>query len=581
MADYARLLRVALGQEPADLVLRGVTLLNVVTRDTYPTTIGICEDTIAYVTTPDDVHCEGRQVIECAGMWAAPGLIDSHMHIESTHVTPEYFAAAVVPRGVTTVAQDPHEMANVLGVEGVAYMRDAGAGLPLRILTFVSTCVPAVPGLETSGAVFGAEEVAALLEGPDTIGLAEVMDYWGVIRQSPRISQIVQVGRQSGKIITGHIRGLGGRELNTYLAAGVDSDHEVLSPEGIVSRSRLGMTVEICCSHHRDNIPQAVESWKQRGHLEAVVFVTDDVPPHELMRDGHLDRGVRRAIELGMDPVDAVRAATLVPARRLRRLDLGQIAPGRMADILLISDLAHFTVRQVIVSGKMVAEDGQLLVPPRPGLPVPAAAWRSVHLAPPQAADFGVRGPGRTARARVLSQRGRGPLIERILPLEGGVVAWQSDLDLALASVWHRHGLNANRSFVLIAGTGLREGALATTYAHDSHNLVVLGRNPADMALAAQALIACGGGYAAAAGGQLRALVALPVAGLLAEQPVPELGASFESFIAAAAALGVIDNPLGLLTSLPLPVVPSFRPTDLGLVDVERQVLIPAFEFSA
>ncbi|HEY9087501.1 MAG TPA: amidohydrolase family protein, partial [Anaerolineaceae bacterium] len=310
MAKYERLLRVALGEEPADLVIRGATLLNVVTRDSYPATIGICEDTIAYVTTPDDPRTAGKEVIEAAGLWAAPGLIDSHMHIESTHVTPQHFADAVVPRGVTTVAQDPHEMANVLGAEGVAYMRDAAAGLPLRVLTFVPTCVPAVPGLETAGAEFGAREVETLLDGPNTIGLAEVMDYWGVIRQSERISQIVQAGLRSGKIITGHIRGLGGRELNTYLAAGVDSDHEVLTPEGIVARSRLGMTVEICCSQHRDNIPQAVESWKQRGHLENVVFVTDDVPPNELVQSGHLDRGVRRAIALGMDPVDAVRAAS-------------------------------------------------------------------------------------------------------------------------------------------------------------------------------------------------------------------------------------------------------------------------------
>ena len=577
MADYERLLRIAYGEEPADLVIRGVTLLNVVTRDVYPVTIGICEDTIAYVTDPDDPRCAGRKVLDGAGLWAAPGLIDSHMHIESTHVTPPHFAAAVVPRGVTTVAQDPHEIANVLGVAGVDYMRAAARGLPLRVLTFVSTCVPAVPGLETSGAEFSAAEVEGLLDGPDTIGLAEVMDYWGVIKRSPRISAIVQAGRARSTILTGHIRIQGQRELNTYLAAGIDSDHELLSPEGILARSHLGMTIEICCARFRDNTQAVVESWRQRGHLENVVFVTDDVPPHELVKEGHLDRGVRRAIQLGMAPVDAVRAASLMPARRLRRYDLGQIAPGRTADILLISDLDNFVVQRVIAGGQIVAENGRLLAAPQAGAPVPPQAAASVHLRPFTADDFSVPAAGSQVTASVLTQRARGPLQPLTLPVAAGRVDWQPQADLALVSVWHRHGLNHNHASVLIAGTGLRAGALATTYAHDSHNLLVLGRDPADMALAANTLRECGGGYVAAAGGQVLGLAALPVAGLLADAPVEDLARDFEAFIRAASELGVAENPLGLLTSLPLPVVPRFRPTDLGLVDVEKQVFVPAF----
>jgi len=245
VAEYRRLLRVALGEEPADLVIRNGTLVNVLTRDSYPATVGLCGDTIAYVSEPGDVHCPAREVLDASGMWLVPGLIDSHMHIESTHATPEHFANAVLPLGVTTVAQDPHEMANVLGTDGVRYMIAASRGLPLRVLTFVPTCVPSVPGLETSGASFGVAEVVELLGEPGTIGLAEVMDYWGVIRQEPRVSNIVKAGRERGMILTGHIRGLEGRELNTYLAAGIDSDHELLSMEGILSRSRLGMTVEI------------------------------------------------------------------------------------------------------------------------------------------------------------------------------------------------------------------------------------------------------------------------------------------------------------------------------------------------
>jgi len=579
MADYQRLLRVAKGDEPADIVITGVQLINVVTRDIYPVNIGISGDKIAYVTVPNDNHCNGKTIIDGKGMWAAPGLIDSHMHIESTHLTPEYFAQAVVPRGVTTVAQDPHEIANVLGIDGVNYMIEASRGLSLRVLTFAPTCVPSVPGLETSGATFTDQEISELLQDEDIIGLAEVMDYWGVIRQKPRISEIVKAGLKSGKILTGHIRGLGGRELNTYLAAGIDSDHEVLDPEGILFRSRLGMTVEICCSLHRDNIQAAVDSWKKRGHIENVVFVTDDVPPHELVQAGHLDRGVRRAIALGMAPVDAVRAATLTPARRLRRYDLGQINPGRTADLLLISNLNEFTVDLVITSGQVVAEHGQMLSAPKGSQKIPSSAFGSVHLSPLKAEDFTLEGPGNSVEAAILTSRGRGELEQKTLKIENGVVLWQDEPDLALVGVFHRHGKNKNRTLTFLSGSGLRKGALAATYTHDSHNLIVIGKNSADMALAANDLIDAGGGYVAVAEGKVLGRAALPVAGVLAQQDVQSLAGDFNAFISAAKALGVEDNPIGLLSSLPLPVVPRYRPTDKGLVDVDRQEMVAAFKF--
>ncbi len=577
MANYARLLQVALGDEPADLVIRNGHLLNVITREVYPATVGICEDTIAYVTAPDDPKCLGRDTIDAKGMWLSPGLIDSHMHIESTHVTPEHFANAVLPLGITTVAADPHEIANVMGVAGVDYMRHACRGLPLRVLFFVPTCVPSVPALETAGAVFLAEDVNALLDDPDTIGLAEVMDYWGVIRQSPRISEIVEAGRQRGVILTGHIRGLGGRELNTYLAAGINSDHEFLSPQGILERTRLGMTVEIRCLAHGDNIKEAVECWRQRGRLDEVVFVTDDIPPQELVAHGHLDRGVRRAIALGMSPVDAVRAATLTPARRLRQYDLGAIAPGFKADVLVLRDLLSFEVHSTLCSGRVVARDGKMLEPALAQQSPPKAALESVRLTPPAADDLALRYPGAAVRARILLDRGK-DLEERVIHIVNGAVAWREQGDLALAVVWHRHGQNANRGAALLGGSGLETGALATTYTHDCHNLVAIGRDPQDMAVAIGALVEAGGGYVAVADGQVRALAPLPVAGILAQKSVPELARDFEAFVSAAKAMGVDENPIGLLTSLALPVVPRYRLTDMGLADVERQVIIPAFE---
>jgi adenine deaminase len=579
MAEYERLLRVAWGKEPADLVLRNGLLVNVVTREIYPATVGICEDTIAYVTTPDDANIEAKETIDAAGMWLSPGLIDTHMHIESTHATPAHFADAVLPRGITAVAQDPHEMANIMGLAGIEYMRAAARDLPLRVFTFVSTCVPAVPGLEMSGAEFGPEEVESLLGQADVLGLAEVMDFWGVIRQTPRVSEIVKTGRQRGEIITGHIRGLAGRELNTYLAAGIDSDHEYLSPEGILYRSRLGMVVEICCCQARDNIPQVVEAWKSAGSLDNVVFVTDDIPPEELLAQGHLDQGVRRAIQLGMAPADAIRHASLMPARRIRQHDLGQIAPGRKADILLVNDLDHFQVAATIANGRVVARDGRMIELAASRAPVPAAALDTVHLQHLKASDFCVSGHGTQVNARILTQRARGSRVQS-LAVVNGEVDWQSDAELALVSVWHRHGRREGHTHVLLAESGLTGGALATTFSHDSHNLMVIGKNPEDMALAANTLIECGGGFAAVLNGEILACAPLPVAGILADRPVAEIANDFTGFIRAAARLGVTDRPMPLLSSLPLPVVPSCRPTDMGLVDVEKQEFVEPFWYT-
>jgi adenine deaminase len=578
MADYNLLLKVALGEAPADLMIKGAQLVNVVTRDIYPVTVGICDDTIAYVDDDARIERTAKRTINAEGKWIAPGLIDSHMHIESTHLTPEFFSDAVVPLGVTTVAQDPHEIANVLGVMGIDYMISASKGLPLRVLTLAPTCVPAVPSVETSGAIIDARDIHDLLQRDDIIGLAEVMDYWGVIHQEERVTDIVLEGRKSGKLITGHIRGLDGPELNTYLAAGVESDHEFLSEAGILYRSRLGMIVEICCTKHRDNIQAAVESWKTRGHLNNVVFVTDDIPPDELIREGHLDRGVRKAIAMGMAPVDAIRAATYAAAQRLRQYDLGQIAPGKIADILVISDLDQFCVSQVITSGQLVAQDGQMLVRVNPSADVPAAAFQSVHLNPPVPSDFAIKAGGTSVNAKVLMKRGRDELKVMPLPVIDGCVRWQSRQGLCLVAVFHRHGCNENKFLALINDTELVEGAIGTTYSHDSHNLVIIGRNELDMAAVAADLIRMGGGYSAALSGNIIGRVALPVAGIMAQADVVSVAEGFQNFSQAADKLGVKTNPVGLLTSLCLPVVPRYRPTDCGLVDVQTKQFIKPFE---
>lgn len=578
----ARTQRVAAarGDAPLDLLIENVQLVNVYTREVYPADIGISDGYIVFAGPGAWTGPDPQARFDAGGTFATPGLIDAHMHIESSMMSPAGFAAAVVPHGTTTVVADPHEIGNVMGARGVRYILDATAGMPLRTYVQVPSCVPAVPGLETAGADFGAAEVAEMFGWDRVIGLAEVMDYVGVIQQGARMRDILDVAHAHGTVISGHSPGVSGRDLAAYLVGGPLSDHEVRSPEEILEKLRAGMAVEAKVSSFGESM---TATGKAIAGLDAVppnlVFCTDDIFPEDLLRLGHLDHVVRGAVAAGIAPLDAVRAATLNTALRHRLYELGALSPGKRADVLLVDALEDFSVRAVFVDGDLVAQDGRMCVA-MPAVRSQVEEENTVHLAAsPRPEDFVLRAPpGQQEvgpRVLVVKLGARRTLETMVFPVRDGIVDVAAVEGVCLASVIERHGRNGNRSLVPVKGIGLRRGAVASTVSHDSHNLVVVGRNAVDMALAANELAACGGGVCCVDGGQVTALMPLPIAGLLSPLPVEALVPQLESVNVALRDLGITARqPVGPIISLALPVIPSYSVTDMGLVDVDRQVVM-------
>lgn len=570
----------ARGARPLDLLVTNVRLINVYTAEIYPAEIGIALGRIVSVDPPGGVVRLARTRYDGQGRYALPGLVDTHIHIESSMMSLAGFAAAVLPRGTTTVVIDPHEIGNVLGLRGVRYMLDATAHLPLRVYLQAPSSVPAVPGLETSGAEFGPSEIAEMLGWERVIGLAEVMDYVGVIGQSERMRAILAAAQARGTVISGHCPEVRGADLAAYLVGGPLSDHEGRDPGELLEKLRAGMTIEGRVSSFSESMSVLAGIVRQLGHVPPnLVLCTDDIYPDDLLHKGHMDEVLRAGIRAGIPPVEAVRAGTLNGALRHRLYDLGAIAPGKLADFVLADDMSDFQASEVFVGGVQVASGGKLIV----ALPTFDSALErenTVHL--PHlltAEDFRLRagGPGPAERRRVLviAPDLRRTLEERSFPVVDGWIDLSGAQDVCLAAIFERHGRRGSRALALVGGLGLRQGAAATTVAHDSHNLVILGRDAADMALAAVSLAGCGGGICSVSGGQVRAILPLPIAGLMSPARIEDLVPLLDGLNAALRAQGLsFAQPLTGLLSLALPVIPAYGMTDLGLVDVARQALI-------
>jgi len=514
----------ARGDQPFDVLITGGTLVNVVTGELRAADIGIVGPLIASVHEPAS-RSDAASIIDAAGAFVSPGLIDTHMHIESSMVTPAAYAAAVVARGVTTIVWDPHEFGNVHGVDGVRWAAKAIENLPLRAILLAPSCVPSAPGLERGGADFDAAILADILSWPQVGGVAEIMNMRGVIERDPRMSGIVQAGLVSDKLVCGHARGLKDADLNAFMAAGVSSDHELVSGEDLMAKLRAGMTIELRGSHDH-LLPEFVQALNAVGHLpQTVTLCTDDVFPDDLLQGGGLDDVVRRLVRYGLKPEWALRAATLNAAQRLGRADLGLIAAGRRADIVIFEDLSDFAARQVIANGRAVAEGGRKLVD------IPAchatALEGSMKLPLREPDDFRVASKGAKVRLATIdrprfTQWGETEAAVKdgfVIPPEGAT----------MISVTHRHGMAEPITRTgFLTGWGNWNGAFATTVSHDSHNLTVFGGNAEDMALAANAVIKAGGGMAVASEGKVTALLSLPLSGLVSDAPLEDVAKAFE-----------------------------------------------------
>ena len=571
------IIEASLGKTPVDLLVTNVQLANVLTGEIYPADIAVYGAKIVAVEPPGtQPQRKAGQVLDGGGQLLVPGLIDSHLHIESSLVTPAPFAEAVLRRGITTVAEDPHEIANATGLPGVKHFLEASRDLPLTILFLASTCVPAAKGLEHCRGELGPEEIRKMLGWEDVIGLAEVMDARAVVDEDPHMSAILQAGRDAGGVIEGHNPMLTGRELQAYITAGVDSDHTLASPSRYIEKLRLGVTVQLQERYMNREVIEAIKALPQP--LPSLCLVTDDVAPDYLESYGHLDHVLKQAIELGLPPMQALQAATINPARRLRLFDRGAIAPGRRADLVLVDSLPSFNVSTTISGGEIVVENGQTLWRVPPNQPELDPLRNSLDLSPLLVEDFRINfpGDGSQAEVRVIISHPHGTTTE-----EGRAVVQLKDgqpqideTDLALIGVFARGEIGQSLGF--IQGLGLQKGALATTHAHDSHNLMVIGRDDQSMATAANAVIGMEGGMAVSVDNEVLARVPLPIAGIISDSPMPAVAYQWGRLTGVLADLGV-KHPFLLmrLTTFTLPVSTGLRITDMGYVRAAERELVP------
>ncbi len=569
--ELPHLLAAARGDRPADLLLRNAGLVNVFSGEVLATEIAIAGGLIAGFGRGYD----SQEEIDLDGRFVAPGFLDAHVHIESSMVPPAEFARAVVPRGVTTVVTDPHEIANVLGLAGIRFMLEQSEGAPLDVLVNAPSCVPATR-LETSGARLEAGELATLLAHPKVLGLAEVMNYPGVIAGDEEVLAKLQTFR--GRPIDGHCPGLSAHGLNAYAAAGIGNDHECTAVEEALGKLRAGLTIFLREATNARNL-RALLPLVSPLTERRMCLCTDDRHPADLLEEGSIDHLIRLAIAGGVDPAVAIRMATLNPAEHYGLHDRGAIAPGRRADLVVFRDLAAPRAEMVFRGGRLVAQDGQLLNGELdrsrryvPSLPP------TVHI-DPERLDFSIRAAG--ASVRVIGTIPDQLITESLVmeaALRNGHAVAEPGRDLLKMAVVERHRGTGRMGLGFVRGLGLKRGAIASTVAHDHHNLVVIGTDDASMRTAALAVANAGGGLAAAEGEHVRALLPLPLAGLMSDRPIEEVRDDMRALLEAAHDLGTtLHDPYMAMSFLALEVIPALKLTDLGLVDVERFEIVPLF----
>ncbi len=583
-----RLVAVAAGREPADLVITGGKLVSVQTREVLEGwQVAIAEGRFAYVG-PDASHCIGpdTQVIDAEGRYLIPGLCDGHMHIESGMLTPAEFAAAVIPHGTTTMFTDPHEIANVLGLYGVRMMHDEALMQPINIYTQMPSCAPSAPGLETTGFEISAEDVAEAMAWPGIIGLGEMMNFPGVINGDPQMLAEMAATMNAGKTVGGHYASPDkGTAFSAYVAGGAADDHEGTAEADALARVRNGMRSMMRLGSAWYDVESQISAVTEKG-LDPRNFVlcTDDCHSGTLVNDGHMNRVVRHAIECGCDPLVALQMATINTATHfgLER-ELGSIAPGRRADVILTSDLETLPIEQVIARGQSVAKDGAITVE-CPHYDWPEAARGTVHLGKALVGkDFEVPAPegANSATVKVIGvveNQAPTKALTADLPVKDGVIEGRDDVcQIALVE---RHRATGDVVNGFVSGFGYQgRMAMASTVAHDSHHMIVVGTDRAMMAAAANRLGEVGGGVTVWKDGEELALVELPIAGLMSDRPAVEVADKADQMVAAMEACGcTLNNAYMQHSLLALVVIPELRISDLGLVDVTKFELTDLIE---
>lgn len=581
--DRRALLEAAMGRRPCDLAVENVRFVNVFTGEIYPAVVYVLDGFVAYVEEGGRADpALAHQVVDGQGAYLTPGFVDPHVHIESAMLTPRAFAAAVVPHGTTTVVTDPHEIANVLGEQAVVYMHDAAEDLPMRQLVDIPSCVPAVPGLENSGAEFDAGTVHRLAKLPRVTGLAEVMDFLAVAQGEQRMLDMLDAAQQEGLYVQGHVPVSDKRLLSAYAIGGPTTCHETREGEDAVSKLRLGLRIDARESSIAKDVEKIYSQVRRLRYLDRVSLCTDDREAHDILENGHMDNALRKAVACGMDGVDALRCATLHPALESGLSNLGAVAPGYAADFLLLEDLKDFRVRAVYYGGRLVARDGVLTQEITPKA-FALEQMDTMRVPPLKREDFDIAAPVEQGVVKVnvlhfaeLEKSNTTRCVEEI-PVRDGKLDLSQQPDLCYVKIVNRHGKGTVCSGVT-RGFGLKEGAFASTVSHDSHNLCVVYRDADSAYEACRALVACRGGMCCAMPGQQTVTLPLPVAGLMSTLPCGELARQAGEMKQALRRAGMPQsNPLVRIVTMALPVIPEAKYTDLGLVDVYAKKVLPLF----
>jgi adenine deaminase len=566
--NLAERIAVARGDSPADLALRNAQLVNVLTGEIYPADIIVHGDTIVAV----GAGYEARENIDLRGRYVCPGFIDAHVHIESSLCTPPEFSRVVLAHGVTTVVTDPHEIANVLGLEGIRFMLERAKHGPITMYVMASSCVPATH-METSGARLEAEDLEQLLGSAWVLGLAEMMNYPGVINGDEGVLDKLELFKE--RVLDGHIPAGTGKPLQAYAAAGIQSDHECTTVEEALEKLRLGMTIFIRQGTTTQNL-RPLLPLVTRENQHRICFCTDDRQPDSLLNEGSIDYMVRVAIAEGIDPITAVRMGTINTANYFRLYRHGAIAPGRVADMVVFSDLANLQAEMVFRGGVLSAQDGRVVHDKPPLRKLDVRASMNVRL---DNLDFSI--PANGNQIRVIEGVGDQVVTGHLVmdaKIENGEAVSDIERDILKMAVLERHRASGKIGKAFIKGFGLKRGALAGTVAHDHHNLVVIGADDASMRAAVRAVSDMGGGLVAMDGKTVLARLPLPVAGLMSEEPIGEVKRQYDACIAAAQQLGsTMHDPFMAMSFMALEVIPKLKLTDVGLVDVEKFEIVELF----
>ncbi len=581
--NYKQMLKACLGEIPSDMAITNAQIVNVFTGEILKGTVHVFEGFICHVDYSRETEINSKNIVNANEAYLIPGLIDSHVHIESSMMTPRNFAKAVIPWGTTTVMTDPHEMANVLGVKGVEYMLEASEGLPMRQFVDIPSCVPAVPSIEKGGADFTAKEISHFVGNDRVIGLGEVMDFLAVVHGEDRMNDILKTASDAGLYLQGHAPNLPERMLSAYLAAGPKSCHESFLGEDALKKLRNGMYVDARESSITRNVKDIWNSVKHFRYYDTLTLCTDDREADDILKSGHINDVINCAVKYGMNVIDAIKSVTINTARQINVENLGAIAPGFVADFLIVPDLKKIEPSHVYFEGELVAHN-RVLLKEIPEKSFEIEDINTIKIQPLSTEDFCIKAPieNGTKKLNVMAYidnvAALTVLKQEDFTIENGLVVLPDDKDVKFVAVINRYNLNRMAVYP-IRGFGSTSGAVASTISHDCHNVVVVYDSAEDALCAVQELAKVGGGFCSVLNEKILCTLPLPVGGLLSKLTAEELAEKATEMKEANRKLGMTmwENPLLRIVTVALPVIPDVKMSDVGLIDVHKKSVLPVF----